>query len=207
MLVHFQREDLRGSAGARYGDGEQPDRAAARDSHALGGDLSGQHGVHRVAQRIEDGRVLLRDGSIELPDVRFRNHDVVGKGAVGVHADDLHVLADVRFADAALQALAARYVHFGGDEVAFLDAGHFVAYRFDRPAKLMAGNQRRMNTALRPLVPLINVQVGAADGRHFHLDQHIGGPKLRLGYFADLRARGGPRLYNGKHGIRHEDGS
>jgi len=33
---------------------------------------------------------------------------------------DYYVLADVRFAGAALQAFAAIDVHFGGDEVAFL---------------------------------------------------------------------------------------
>ena len=144
---------------------------------------------------------------IELPDVGLGNDDVFGEGAVGVDADDLHVLADVRLADAALQALAAGHVHFGGDEVAFLHAGDFVADGFDRAAELVAGNERRMNAALRPLVPLVNVQVGAADGGHLDLDQHVGRAKLRFGNFADFRARCGLRLNDGKHGIRHEDGS
>ncbi len=167
----------------------------------------GQHGVHRVAQRIENGRVLRRDGRIELPDIRLGNDDVLGEGAVGVDADDLHVLADVRLAGAALQALAAGHVHLGGDEVARLHAGHFVAHGFDGAAELVAGNERRMNAALRPLVPLVNVQVGAADGGHLDLDQDVGAAELRLGNFADFRARRGLRLNNGKHGIRHEDGS
>ncbi len=64
--------------------------------------------------------VLARDRRIELPDIGLGNDDVFGEGAVGVDADDLHVLADVRFAGAALQALAAGDVHLGGDEVAFL---------------------------------------------------------------------------------------
>src|SRR5271157_403979 len=207
MLVHFQRENLRGSAGASHRDGEQPDRAAAGDGHAPGGDLAGQHRVHRVAQRIEDGRVFLRDGRIELPDVRLGNDDVLGEGAIRVHADDLHMLADVRFAGAALQALAAGHVHLGGNEVAFLDARHFVPDRFNRAAELVPGNQWRMNATLCPLVPLVNVQVRAADGRHLDLDQYIGGAKLRFGNFADLRARRGLRLYHGKHRIWHESGS
>ena len=62
----------------------------------------------------------LRDRRVELPDIALGNDDVFGERAVGVDADDLHVLADVRLADAALQALAAGHVHLGGDEVAFL---------------------------------------------------------------------------------------
>ena len=55
-----------------------------------------------------------------------------------------------------------------------LHAGDFVADGFDGAAELVAGNERRMNAALRPLVPLINVQVGAADGGHLDFDQHVG---------------------------------
>ena len=134
------------------------------------------------------------------------NDDVFGEGAVGVHADDLDVLADVRFADAALQALAAGHVHLGGDEIAFLHAGDLVADGLHRAAELVSGNERRMNAALRPLVPVVNVQVGAADGGDLDLDQDVGAAELRFGNFADLGARRGLRLYNGKHGIRHEDG-
>ena len=143
-----------------------------------------------------------RNRRIELPDVRLGDDDVLGECAVGVHADDLHVLADVRFADAALQALAAGHVHLGGDEVAFLDAGNFLAHGFDDAAELVPGNERRMNAALRPLVPLINMQVGAADGGHLDLDQNVGRSELRFGNFANLRARRGLRLYNSKHCIQ-----
>src|SRR5271157_989701 len=162
--------------------------------------------VHTVLAG-EDGRIFLRDGRIELPDIRLGNDDIFGEGAVGVHADDLHMLADVRFAGAALQALAAGHVHLGGNEIAFLDARYFVTDRFDRAAELVPGNQRRMNAALCPLVPLVNVQVGAAYGRHLDLDQYVGQAKLRFGNFADLRARRGLRLYHGKHRIWHESGS
>ncbi len=90
------------------------------------------------------------------------------------------MLADVRLANAALQALAAGHVHLGGNEVAFLHAGDFIANGFDGAAELVAGDERRMNAALCPLVPLVNVQIGAADGRHLDLDQYIGRAILRL---------------------------
>ena len=107
----------------------------------------------------------------------------------------------MRLADAALQALAAGHVHLGGDEVAFLHGGDIFADGFDGAAEFVAGNERRMNAALRPLVPLIDVQVGAANGGDFDLHQHFVGAKCREGNFADFCAGSGLRLYDSKHGI------
>ena len=58
--------------------------------------------------------------------------------------------------------------------------------------------------SLRPAVPLVNVQIGAADGGDFDLDQHVGPSKRRNLDFADLRARRGFRLHYREHGVRHE---
>ena len=85
-----------------HGNREQADRAAARDGYALGRNFSRQDGVHGVAEWIEDGGIFLRNRRIQLPDVGLGNHNVLGEGAVGVHTNDLHVLADVRLAGAAL---------------------------------------------------------------------------------------------------------
>ena len=136
---------------------------------------------------------------IELPDVGLGNDDVFCERAVGVDADDLHMLADVRLAGAALQALAAGHVHLGGNEVAFLNAGDFFAEGFDLAAELVSGDERRMNAALRPLVPLINVQVGAADGGDFDFDQHIIASKGRNLNVPDLCAGRGLRFYHSEH--------
>ena len=86
-----------------------------------------------------------------------------------VDADDFHVLADVRFASAAQQALAASNVHFSGDEIAFLHAGHFIAEGDNLAAEFMSGDERRMNASLRPAIPFINVEIGAANGSGFDL--------------------------------------
>jgi len=45
----------------------------------------------------------------------------------------------VSFASAALQALAASDVHFGGNEIAFLDAGDFIAEGDDLAAEFVSG--------------------------------------------------------------------
>src|SRR5205823_7064288 len=130
-----------------------------------------------VAQRVENGSVVGGNGGIDLPDIRFGNAHVLGKGAIGINADDLHVLADVRFADAALKAFAAGDVHLGADKIAFLDGGNLAAHGGDRAAEFVPWNERGMNALLRPSVPIVDMQIGSADGRDFHFHQNVAGPE------------------------------
>ena len=83
------------------------------------------------------------------------------------------MLADVGFTGAALVTLAARHMHLGGNKIAFFHRRHVLAGGHHVAAKLMAGNQRRLDAVLRPLVPVVYVQIGAADGRHLHFHQNI----------------------------------
>jgi len=204
VLIHLNREYRRCADGLSHGNGKEPNWPTARDGNGFGRDLPGQHGMHGVAQRIENGRVVERNGGIELPDVRLRNHYVLGEGPVGVDADDLYVLADMGLASAALQTLSTGHVHFGGNEVALFHAGDFVAEGGDFPAEFVPGNQRRMNAFLRPSIPVINMQISSADGRDVHLNQDFVGAEGRNVYFANLRAGRGLRLDHRQHCCCHE---
>ena len=110
------------------------------------------------------------------------------------------------FAGAALKTLAASDVHFGGDEIAFLDAGDLIAERDHFAAEFVPGNQRRMNASLGPAVPFIDMEIGAADGGDFDLDEHFAAAESGNLNFADLRARRGFRLDHREHGSRHAPG-
>jgi hypothetical protein len=204
MLVDFDGEDGSRAHGFGDGDGEQADGSASGDGDSFGGNFSGENRVDGVAKRIEDRSVFSGNGGVELPDVRFGNDDVFGEGSVGVDADDLDVLADVGFAGAALQALAASDVHFGGDEVSLFDAGDFIAEGGDFAAELVAGDERRVNAVLRPAVPVVNVEVGAADGGHFDFDEDLVAAEGGNFYFANVGARGCFRLDHRQHCCRHD---
>src|SRR5438128_6704601 len=115
--------------------------------------------MHGVAQRIEHAGIVRGNAGIDLPDVRFGDLDILGKSAIGIHADDLYVLADVGLADTTLEAFAAGHMHLGGNEVAFLDGSDVFAYRGDMPAEFVPGNKRRFDAALCPLVPVVDVQI------------------------------------------------
>src|SRR6185437_15803689 len=163
---------------ARHGNGKQADRPTTNDGNCFCSYFPGENGVNGIAQRIENGSVVSGNGRIELPNIRFGNLDVLGKCAVGVDTDNLHKLANVSFAGAALQAFAAIDVHLGGDEVTFLDTCDLAAHSSHGSTEFVSGHQWRVNALLRPGIPLVNMQVGAADRSHFHFDKNVCRPNF-----------------------------
>jgi len=200
-------EDLRRAARPRHCDREQPDRTASDHRPRPSCDLSRKAGVHRIPQRIQQRRIIYRNGRVDLPDVRLRYAHVFRERAWSIHPKDGHVLTDMRFADPALEALAARHMHLCGDEVAFLHRSDVPAHLRHVSAKLMPRHQRRLDAVLRPVVPLVDVQVGPTDGGGLHLNQNIVGPELRYGHLTDLGAGSGAGLHHRLHhrGLRHSD--
>ena len=204
MLVDFNGEDLRRSAGFGDGDGEEADGAASGDGDGGGGDGAGEHGVDRVAERVEQRGVVVGDGGRELPDIGLGDDGVAGEGAIGIDAQDAHMLADVGLAGAALETLAAGHVHLGADQVAFFDGGDAAAHAGNNAGELVAGNQRRMNAALGPGVPVEDVKVGSADAGGLYADKHFAGAGRGDGNFAQFDAGRGFCLDDGLHGGWHD---
>ena len=158
-------------------DREAADRSAAEHQHGAAGHLGLEHGVHRVAHRVHDGADLGRD-AVELHDVGGRHRDVLGEGAVPVHADDLGALAEVGRAQPALQAVAADDVALGGHQVAHGEqpGGLGLAAELDDLAReLVADDDRRLEPVAGPAVPLPDVEVGAADAGVVDPNQHVAG--------------------------------
>src|SRR5216683_7057712 len=156
-----------------------------------------------IAERIKDGSVLLRNGRIQLPNIRLRNYHVLRERSVRIHTDDLYVLADVGFAGAALQALAAGHVHLGRNEVTFFHASDFISASNYFTAELVPRNQRRTDASLRPAVPFIDMQISAADGSDFDLYQDVITAELRDLYFANFRSRRGTGFHDRLHRLWH----
>ena len=90
-----------------------------------------------------------------------------------------------------------------GNEVAFFYAGDFIAECDDLSAELVPRNEWRVNAALCPAIPLVYVQVGAADGRDLNLYQRVRAAEAGNFNFSNLRSRRGFRLHDGQHGVGH----
>src|SRR5690606_15088019 len=142
----------------------------------------GQGRVDRVAQGVHDGGHLVGDGPIELPDVGRGHHHIGGEAPVPVDATNLDVLANVGLAGPAVGAPAAGEVHLGGDggahgEALGVDPG---AQGGQAPAELVAEDEGELEAGLGPGVPLVDVDVGAADGGGGHLDEDL--PRTGMGH-------------------------
>src|SRR5580698_7419635 len=161
--------------------------------------------MYCVAEWIEERAEVARDRRAELPDVRCRNTNVVGEGSIGIDAEDLHELADMRLSAAALQAVAAGNVHLGGDEVAHLHILYQFADSRHGAAELMSRNVGRLDAGLGPLVPVIDVQVGATDGGCLYGNEYIAGSKGWNRHLAHLHSWCGGCFYKGLHGLRNHD--
>src|SRR5579885_889609 len=99
------------------------------------------------------------------PDIRHRQHDIFGESARPVHADAQGVRAKMAAPGQAVPAAPAGHMPFAADDIARMKIVD-VRANFDNFAhELMTDRHRNGNRALRPIVPVINVNVGAANAR------------------------------------------
>ena len=82
---------------------------------------------------------------------------------------------------AAVTAVSASDMTLASDAVANLDVAYTRANFGYYAYILMTNSHRSLNGLLAPLVPLVDVQVGAADGGLLDLDEHIVHTHLRHG--------------------------
>ncbi len=201
VVADVRGDDQAGAGGAGHGRRKEPGRAAARDQHRLAGNVLDQRRVDGVAQRLLQAGQFRGNLARGLPEHALREPHKFGVRAVHVDAQDAVVLADVRVAGPALEAHAAGDVRLGRDIVA--DGDH----RDVRPdfhhftAQLMADDAGRVNAALRPLVPSVDMVVGSAQRRGYDAHNHLAGPGLRLGNIQQLQAGSGLCFDQCAHGL------
>jgi len=95
------------------------------------------------------------------PDVGHRHRDVLGEGAGAIDTDAQGVFAQVAAAGQAIAAASAHDVAFGADDFTGKKS-LTLEPTFDYLAnELVPYDHRHRDGLLRPLVPFVNVQVGA----------------------------------------------
>src|SRR3954469_5115505 len=101
----------------------------------------------------------------------------------------------------AVAAAAAHDVPLAADEIADLEAADVRAALHDLADELVPDHQRHRNRLLRPRVPVVDVQVGAADPGLAHPDQDVVDTDLRNGDVLERQARRSLRLDERLHAI------
>ncbi len=152
-----------------------------------------------VAERIEDRGDVQIDAFLVTPEVGHRHRDVIGERARPVHADALGVRAQMPPPGQAIAAAAADHVAFAAHQIARVEIADVGAHLHDLADKLVADRHRHRNGALRPLVPIVDMNIGAADAGALYADQDIVDADRRLGNLFEPQARLALALYECFH--------
>ncbi len=195
--------DLARADALRHQRAHDADRSAAGHQHVLADQIEGQGRVDGVAQRVEDRGNLVRNVVGDRHDIVLRKGQIFAESAGPVDADAQRVAAQMPPARPAVAAMAADDVAFARDALADLVFRHRRAEIGHRSDEFMAGHHRHRNGLLRPLVPVVDMHVGAADRRLLDLDQHIVRADLRHRHLFHPDARFGLGLHQRPHHVRH----
>src|ERR1700733_11407423 len=135
------------------------------------------------------------------PDVGHGESDVFSESAGAVDADAGGVGAEMAAAGEAVAAATAGHMAFAGDEVADLEVGDVGADGGDFSDEFMADGHGDGDGLLSPLVPLINVDIGAADACAANADEDVVDAIVGLGYILEPEAALGAGLDECSHCI------
>ena len=184
-------DDVARAGVANDGRRHAADRAGAGDEHVFAECREGERGVHCVSERIEDRRNVLVYPRPVVPDVRHRQRYVLGERAGPLYPEPDGVRTQVPAPCHAVPAATADDVPLAADEVADLEVAHVGADRGRLTDELVADNHRHGNRLLRPGIPAVDVQIGAADPGLPDPDQDVVHTDLRVGYVLEPEAFGG----------------
>lgn len=87
----------------------------------------------------------------------------------------------MRLSGATLETVSTCDVRLGGDIIAYLDERDIRTDLHDLAAHFMADNAWRVDTAVRPGIPIVNVGIGSAERGGCDTDDCVGGAWLWVG--------------------------
>jgi hypothetical protein len=116
------------------------------------------------------------------PDVGHRKHDVLGEGAIAVDTYSEGVGAEMPTARETVAATPADDVAFSADKLADGKIGDVGADSYDFTNELVADNEPLTDSGLGPRVPVVDVEISAADAGVENPDLDVVNAHLGLWY-------------------------
>ncbi len=173
--------------------------------HVFADEIEGERGVDGIAERIEDRCDLVRDIVGDGNDIGFRNADELAEGARPVDADAERIAA---------QMPPARHGSCGTCRRRYGLRRRHVRRRWYlvtaepisaiSPDEFVTDHHRHRNGLLRPLIPVPDMHVRAADRRFLHPDQHVVRADFRHRHVLHPEADFGLRLDQCFHHVGHD---
>ena len=148
-----------------------------------------------ITEWVHDSCHIIRDTVVQFHDIRFRNTKIFSKSTVTIYTYTNAVFADVLQTTATVTAVTASDMSLTGNTIAYLDVAYTRTYLGYNTYILMTDGHWGFDSLLAPLVPLVDVEVGTADGSLLDLDEDIVHAYLGHGYFFHPNALHGLFLY------------
>ena len=203
--IHIGDHDMPRSRMPHHRDGHQADWPGPSDEHVFTEHIEAQGRVHRVAQRIEDrGDIPVDIGGV-VPDVGHRQGEILGKGAWPIDPHALRRLAKMAPAGEAVAAAAAHHMPLPRHDVAGKEVVDICADRHDLTDEFVPHGHRHGDRFLGPGIPVVDVEIGAADPGAIDLDQHVVDADLRHRHLVEPQPRPGFPLHKRLHGVHRPD--
>src|ERR1700691_4086865 len=149
------------------------DRTRARNEDILAEHGEREGSMHRVPERIEDGGDLLIDIVSMSPDIGHGQRNKFREGARSIHAHTKRVRAEMPSPGQAVAAPSTNDMAFAADNVAGIEVINIRSDFDNFPDKFVPNRHGDWNRLLRPIVPLINMDVRSADAGVSDTDQDI----------------------------------
>ena len=178
--INVGDDNVAGPDMAGHGGSHDADRAGTGDQHILADQIERQGSVHGIAQGIHNRRQIIADLIRQLDDVKGGYGQIFGKGTGSIDPDPSCVRSEMEMPGPRGPALVTHQMALPGHPQAFFQALDMIAQTDDLADIFMADDHRHRDGRGGPFVPIVNMNIGAADRGFFDLDEHIVG--TRLGY-------------------------
>jgi hypothetical protein len=173
-IVAVGQDYAAGAGAARYHRGHYADGARTGDQHILAHQVELLHGVHGIAEGVEQGADFEIQILRQRHDIEGRQREIFRKGTLAIDPDALGMGIEVKLAGPRRRGIEIDDMAFARDALPHGQRpGHALADLHDLAGEFMAGDHGGLDGFLGPFVPVVDVQVGAADGGAPHADQHV----------------------------------
>ncbi len=158
-----------------------------------------------VSKGVEDGGHLLGYVGSMGPDVGHGEDYLFSKSSRSSHPDARGAVAKVPAACHAVSASSAYHVTFAADDLSHSEIRDAGADLDQFANELVADHQGDRDGLAGPVVPIVDVEVGAANARLPYLDQYVVVSKNGFGHFFHPKSCGVFTFYQSLHALRFPD--
>lgn len=198
----FGGEDIFCAEAFADGNGEEADWAESGDEDGFAFDGAIHDGVDGVAEGIEHGGDVFGDAGWNGAGVHGRDDGVGCESTVDVYAEELGCAIHVSESVEVVGRGGVNDMRFGCDEVAGFAVGDIRGDFENGAAKFVTDDAGGFDPVAGPVVPVIDVKVGAAERCAFDSDFDSAGLEGGFGDVDDFESGCGLRLCNRFHGSK-----